>query len=164
MEKYIFDIPIYRCDIDKHTHELENERKKYQRLVVDAHGEEAIGSDFYQRMGEYFDRDHWYPWRFNEIIGYIRIYAIGYHVKGELWLIKAKKIRRGLKNKKIFYRGKAFELRCFQTQSSEDIFDTIQLEVVTMQSQERFKKRLIDLSQFREIGPFIDWHGLFAVG
>jgi hypothetical protein len=50
MEKYIFDIPIYRCDIDKHTHESENEKKKYQSLVVDAHGEEAIGSDSYLRM------------------------------------------------------------------------------------------------------------------
>ncbi|MCI5227624.1 MAG: hypothetical protein D3918_13430 [Candidatus Electrothrix sp. AX2] len=163
MEKYIFDIPIYRCDIDKHTHESENEKKKYQSLVVDAHGEEAIGSDSYLRMGERFDRDHWYPWQFNEIIGYIRIYAIGYHVKGELWLTRAKKIRRDLKNKKIFYRGKAFEHRCFY-QSSEDIFNSIQSEIVAIQNQQEFKKRFVDLSQFLEIGPFIDWPGLLAAG
>ncbi|MCI5114626.1 MAG: hypothetical protein D3921_05770 [Candidatus Electrothrix sp. AW1] len=98
-----------------------------------------------------------------EIIGYIRIYAIGYHVKGELWLTRAKKIRRDLKNKKIFYRGKAFEHRCFY-QSSEDIFNSIQSEIVAIQNQQEFKKRFVDLSQFLEIGPFIDWPGLLAAG
>lgn len=92
MEKYFFDIPIYRCTIDKHTDELDKEKQKHLQHLVDLHGPEVKDSRSYEWAEHYFDRERWYPWRYNEIIGWIRLYILGPQIRGELWFLKAKKL------------------------------------------------------------------------
>ena len=164
MGKYIFDIPIYRCSINKHTAELENDKRKHLQSLVDIHGPEVKKSQSYKWWGDYFDREKWYPWRYNEIVGWIRIYLLGRQIRGELWFISSKVIRKGLKNKAYYYRGKEFELTVFQTMSSADIYQMLLDQLEILKDCWSKKKRFLDTELLEEIGPFLDWHNFLDFG
>ncbi len=163
MEKYLFDIPIYRCPIEKHTKELDEAKKERLQYLIDLHGPEVINSNAYEHIGNDFDRRVWYPWRYNEVIGWIRIYALGDQARGELWFTNAKRIRSDLKNKKIFYIGKTFEMHIFKSQSSKDIFNAICEELLLQEKQTPIKGRYLDKDMFCRTGKFINWRQVFGL-
>jgi len=161
MEKYFFDIPIYRSSIEKHTQELDDDKNKRLQNIVDIHGSDVIHSESYKWIGDHFDRTQWYPWRYNEVIGWIRLYRLGSQVRGELWFTNAKKIRRDLKRKRIFYIGKAFERYLHKNMSSNEIFETICSELEYQKKQPPMKGRYLDMNMFLRTGRFINWKELF---
>ncbi len=163
MEKYLVDIPIYRCSVEKHTQELDEAKKKRLQYLIDLHGPKVKNSNSYEWIGNDFDRRSWYPWRYNEVIGWIRIYALGDQARGELWFTNAKRIRSDLKNKKIFYIGKAFEMAVFKSQSSKDIFNAICEELVLQEKVAPIKGRYLDKDMFYRIGKFINWRQIFGM-
>jgi len=163
MEKHFFDIPIYRCPVDKHTQELDEAKKKRLQSLIDLHGPEIIQSNSYEWASKDFDLRLWYPWRYNEVIGWIRLYALGNQARGELWFTNAKRIRRDLKSKKIFYVGKAFERTIFKSQSSNEIFKTICDELVAQKKETPIKGRYLDTKMFHRTGKFINWRQLFGI-
>lgn len=156
IEPHFFEIPIYRCDIDTHTSEMEAMKKKY----VNPDWEETA-PESYQNMIYYFERDKWYPWRYNEVIGWICLYIFGNQVRGDLWFEDSKRIGKGVRKKKFIYYGKAFEVSIYKDWTSEQIFNKIidQLEALK-RSDTTFKKRHIDVKAFKIIGEFVDWKAL----
>src|SRR3954468_6324633 len=104
-DQYFLDLPIYRLSLDQHTAELEAAKKK-SLAPLEAHKKTAPES--YKIAERWFDQYDWYPWRYNEVIGWLRLYALGSQIRGELWWVKAKRISRGMR-KSFFYVGKAFE-------------------------------------------------------
>lgn len=161
MEKYLIDIPIYRCTIEKHAKELDEAKTKRLQYLIDLHGVAVKNSNAYENIGNDFDRRAWFPWRFNEIIGWIRIYALGNQIRGELWFTNAKRIRRDLNNKKIFYIGKAFEITISERQLSEDIFNTIYEELILQEKKPPIKGRYLDKDLFLRTGELINWIEVF---
>ncbi len=78
-------------------------------------------------------------------------------MRGELWFTNAKKIRRDLKRKKIFHRGKAFERSIRITMSSPEIFDIIKDELERLKSEPPIKGRYMDIDVFSNVGQYVDW-------
>lgn len=163
MENYFFDIPIYRCPVEKHTQELDNDKKKRLQDIVDMHGPEVIKSESYKWTENHFDRTQWYPWRYNEVIGWLRLYRLGSQVRGELWFTNAKIIRRDLKRKRIYYRGKAFERSLYKSMSSTEIFESICKELERQKKEPPIKGRFLDMKIFLRTGQFINWKKLFGL-
>jgi len=163
MEKYFFDIPIYRCPVEKHTQELDNAKKARLQNLIDIHGPEVMKSESYKWVANDFDRVEWYPWRYNEVIGWIRLYAAGSQVKGELWFTNAKRIRRDLKRNRIYYRGKAFERTIRKNQASTEIIKIICEELAIQEKKYPVKGRYLDIETFCRIGEFINWRQLLRL-
>jgi hypothetical protein len=157
--KYVFDIPIYRCRIDKHTREFEDEKTKFFSPLF-KYGPEVIHSQSYAFQQNYFDREKWYPWRFNEVIGWIRLFTLEDQIKGELWFVKAQRIRKGLKKKSIHYVGEAFRLWRFPKKSSTQIYEKLCSILDRILAEEPLKGRYVDTELFHNIGPYVDWKKL----
>lgn len=78
-------------------------------------------------------------------------------------VFKSKKIRRDLKNKKLYYIGKAFELLVYKSLSSDEIFNKIREEFGNLKSEWPIKGRFLDTELFELIGRFIDWRRLLGL-
>jgi hypothetical protein len=104
---YLFEIPIYRCAVEKHTQELDAAKASFLKPVFGQHAPESR-----QANEAYFDREHWYSWRYNEIVGWIEIFILGTQVRGELWLIK-QRVTKSVRQKQFRRLGKLFEYNCF---------------------------------------------------
>ncbi len=158
-ELYFYEIPIYRCNIKKHTDEFDKERKGFTDFFL-RHGGDQLPDHSLQKSIQRFEERQWYPWLYNEIIGYIRIFTCGTQIRGETWFIDAKRIRRDLKRKRLFYFGKAFEMDVNIGDSSAEIFKLIITEIKNLYKEKPYKGRYIDITLFLNIGPFVDWKGL----
>ena len=159
IEKYVFDIPIYRCTIEKHARELQEEKKKFLSPLF-KYGPEIVHSQSYAFQQNYFDREKWYPWYFNEIVGWIRLFTLEDQIKGELWFVKAQRIRKGLKKKRMYYVGEAFRLWRFPKKSSTQIYEKLCSILDRVRTEKPLKGRYVDMELFHSIGPHVDWKKL----
>jgi len=159
-EKYFFDIPIYRCTIERHAQEMENEKQRFLNLGLPY--DDDIPESYVSGVEKRFEGSIWYPWRYNEIIGWIRLYAFGFQIGGEYWFIRAKRIRRDLRRKRIYFSGKAFEHSFHPYESAAKIYGEICFELGRLQDERPFQGRYLDLDTFRRIGPFIKWRHLIG--
>jgi hypothetical protein len=102
----------------------------------------------------------WKCWEYNEVIGFIELYILGNQIRGTLYFVDSKKIRKDIKNKKIVESGKLFELSVHNFTSSE-IFNYLLEELKQAQSNNnKLKNRYIDFSGILKIGNYVDWRGL----
>ena len=164
LEKSFFEIPIYRCSFEQHLIEMEKEKTKYIRSCLVHTGDlPEIRASAHKIAENHFDRHRWRSWFYNEVIAWIRLYQDHTQIKGELWLVGAKKIRRGLVRKKFYFdTWKIIELNLEYSDSSEKIFDRICNELTRLAQHKRFKKWYMDLGILETIGPFVDWRQLFS--
>jgi tRNA G26 N,N-dimethylase Trm1 len=165
LRKCFFEIPIYRCDQNQHTKEIEEERKNYiaNRFQFAPELSQEINKQIRTSAENDFNIHLWYPWRYNEVVGWIRLCADGTRIVGELWYIKAKTIRRRLVKKEFLcITMKIIELNVHSNDSSKEIFNKISTELEQLNSIRLLKKRYIDIDIFKTIGPFIDWCQLLA--
>ena len=148
----VIAIPIYRCTIDQHSSEMENAKK---RLVKFCRAEE--GSESIRIIGNSFDHDKWYPWKYNEIVGWVSLEISGNKLTGELWYVK-QKVSQKLIKKRYHYEGKVFEVFLNHVYSQPEIAGQI-FETFTEWWKNRmyFKQRYIDIEELRTRLSFIDW-------
>ena len=163
--KCFFEIPIYRCDQDRHTKETEEERNSFiaKRLQSAPELPQEINNQLRTHAKNDYNVHLWFPWRYNEIVGWIRLCGDRTRIEGELWHIKAKTIRRRLVKKEFRYIPmKIIELNVRSNDSSKVIFNKISAELEQLNRMRFLKKRYIDLDLFKTIGPFIAWRQLLA--
>ena len=67
-------------------------------------GADAIADRKRKELRDFFDRAKWYPWRYNEIVGYIRLVTRRSQVVGELFLRDAKRLA-GRPTARFLYKG-----------------------------------------------------------
>lgn len=99
-------------------------------------------------------------WKYNDIVGYIGLFAGKNQIKAEYWFIDAKRISRRLIKKNIVYRDKLFEFTVNQNYTSQDILDKLMSHLSSLSSHSRLKKRYIDLEAYCNISPTINWSSL----
>ena len=157
-DRYFLDLPIYRLSLDQHTTEMEAAKKKYL-APLKAHKKAAHES--YKTADRWFDHFHWYPWRYNEIIGWLRLYALGTQIRGELWWVKAKRISRGMR-KNFFYVGKAFESSFRDKHSNAEIAEEVAKDLKQFAKEKRMRKRTLDLECFKVAAPVLNWRALLG--
>lgn len=160
-ERYFFEIAIYRKDPDSFYAEREKMVQK-QLYWIEQHGgaEREKHPDIYEEQKERLVETYG-SWRYNEVIGWLRLYVLGDQIRGETWFIDAKQIRHNLAKKKFLDHGKAFELSLFpEADSSTDIYNQIRTTIEKLREEKPFKGRYLDLEEFYNLGPFIDWRRL----
>lgn len=153
---HFFEIAIYRCRVETHTHEQERAKQKYMEFF-EASRESAPSS--YERASSWFDSEHWYPWQYNEVIGWLRLYTLGSQIRGELWMAKAKRHVAGGR-RRFFYMGKAFELHTFPSQTDGEIQAEVMQELEQFSKEPSRRSRYLDLECFEVAAPAINWRKL----
>jgi hypothetical protein len=166
MIKYFFDIPVYRLPEKRYYAErdADTDRKMYPR--DDPLSE--MKRNFYQRDRELrltalelYRREYGGIWRYNEIIGFIRLHFMGSQIRGEYFCIDAKRIVRT--RRKIFEwrtHKLAPEVSVPPEAASEQIFDLV--KEYLGRCKRELRKRHIDTAILDTLGPYIDWKRLYT--
>ncbi len=154
---FFYDLPVYRLSQSRYeafmgarlNDQIENLRRipgdEPPRSVVD-----SIQQHQYRRYG---------PWRFNEIVGQIRLHFLGTQLRGEYF--SAEKKRNPLGRTRVFtYRSikLAAEINISPSSptSNAQVWEAIQTYVDRCRG-ELAEGRLIDDSLLSAIGPHVDW-------
>ena len=155
--EHIIDIPVYRCTEARHATEMESQRRRWLKDI-----DQQTAPQTYARVERWWQQEYWYPWKFNEIVGYIRLYHTGWlQVKGNLYYVRAKRIVKGSKSK-IYYCCKIFEHRASETHTSRAIYEDLFYDLEHLTAQRPLQQRYLDLEAFRKFGPLIDWRQLLG--
>lgn len=157
-DHYFFEIPIYRCSPDQHASRFADEKRK-SLLPLEATRDTAPESLVIS--AQWFDEWHWYPWRYNEAIGWLRLYALGSQIRGELWYVKAKRIVRETR-KRIFFVGKEFEISFRATDQNAEIAEVVLQTLRDLKRRPFCRKRYVDLECFELVARHMDWQGLLG--
>jgi len=163
--RYFYDVPVYRLKEDKYY----DERAAYIRNVLypphgptaetrkkllakDPHADDFIIGRLQSSYGG--------PWRFNEAIGYIRLYFFGSQIRGEYYAVQRKRIIRTRTKTFEYLAHKVVpELDIPASAESKDIYAVI-LEYLH-RCQTELKPRYVDIGLFCAVGPYVDWRALY---
>ena len=161
-ERYFFEIPVYICEEDAYCREREKAKQKFlENLYVKCNGiSREQAPDIYPNAEYFFEYDYGGAWRYNQVIGWIRLYVLDWQIRGEIWFVKATRIRRNMRKKRYYWFGKAFELWFYDQDSSAEIYEEIYHTLEQLRDELPFKKRYIDIEASYNIGQHVDWHGL----
>jgi hypothetical protein len=160
--KIFFDIPIYRLPQRKY----ESEQRSFIQREISAGGDHV--QEMYRQNPEQkeFMENHLGEiyggcWRFNEIIGFIRLYFFFTQIRGEYWRVTAKRITRTRKKVFALFDHKVtYEEEIPTKSTNKEIFALIRRHLARAQSERHLKKFYIDESVFENVGPYIDWNAL----
>jgi len=153
-EPVFFEIPIYRTSIENYCIEMNNMREKYYGQFP---GSRA--GRYFEGYADLIERTHWYPWNYNETIGFLNLYIFGSQLRVDFWLIPNQRISKGIHKKKFINYGKILEAQIDKTKSSVEIFEWIVSELSDLEKR-KFKRRHFDLRAFKVLGRYIDWKTL----
>lgn len=163
----VFDILVYRLSPEARLKEVE-------KLKDDSINPETVYKGlkkqfFWDSLGEEqqkFTKEKWERtfynskeargWLYNDVVGYITIFANLNQIKAEYWFIEGR-ILRDMKNRIFCYRDKVFEFWVLHTHSSKHIYKRIEKELLKLELREPFRGRYIDMETFQNIGPVVDW-------
>ena len=160
-EREIFNLPIYICNED----DFYQKREKKWESYLKSHSESPLfdivpfSKNQILNLGDYF-KTKYGKWKYEQIVGWLKIYILGHQVRGELWFSDARRLKRDAKRRRFENRGKVFELDFCETEKSISIFEIINNEIKSILIKENLHGRYIDSESFQNVGQFIDWHSL----
>lgn len=137
-EPVFFEVPIYRCSKSDHSDYMKSEEQKWE-------------------SPDNFHQFKWYPWKYNEIIGYLNLHIMGSQFRSDVWFIERKRIDKGLVKKKFKLLGKASEKEIPKGKSSSQIFNFVIENLEQLNKTKEYKKYHFDLKTLKVAGQFIDW-------
>ena len=115
--------------------------------------------DEFERQNEYFDLQFYYAREFNDIIGWLRLH-FQQTLQIDYWLIKKKKIKKGIIKKEFTYEGRFTKVSIDTAKSPEEISEIICSSILNIQRKTELRNRYIDLTVFRITGACINWKKL----
>lgn len=155
-DHYFFDIPIYRCSPDQHESWLAEEKRENLQPFEETRD---TAPESLVIAKQWFDEWHWYPWRYNETVGWLRLYALGAQIRADLWYVKAKRVVRETR-KRIFFVGKEFEISFRLTDPDTEIGIAVLKRLHDLKRQSLFRKRFIELECFEVVARHLKWNEL----
>jgi hypothetical protein len=159
---HLFDIPVYRCSEIEYAKEFAKQKQRYMQSF-----DKETTPQTYDKVEKSFIQTYWYPWKFNEVIGYVHLTVAGspelrLKIAGDLFYVSAKRTVKGGKDK-IFYRGKIYEHFVWPKHTSQQIYADL-LEGFEKLSKRRYlNKRYLYLEDFRRIGPSTNWRQVLGL-
>lgn len=150
-EPIFFEIPIYRCSLQSHTIDMQLEEAKIIESVP-----KELYPESHQSILNNFHTSLWYPWKYNEIIGYLNLYIMGGQFRANIFMVDKKRYDKGITKKKYISLGKTLERHIPRSKSSEEIFKFIIEELVNLNKRD-YEKFHFDLRTFKVVGNFINW-------
>ena len=158
---YIFDVPVYRLKEDVYNRQMkehiEDNFNSDDRFVRDMYERDP---DIKARMEDHLFRSYGGMWKYNEIIGYIRLHFLGSQVRGEYYTVRRKSIVRTRRKQLEYHTWKLAPEREIPPSSASKEIYSIVLEYVA-ECRKILKRRYIDSSGLERIGSFVDWRALY---
>lgn len=162
---YFCDLPVYRLPEERYY----AERDTFIDQIIFRSGlpDEAILRQRERRDATVNDgiRDHLQRtyggcWRFNEVIGQIRLHFLGTQVRGEYFAVGKQRIVR-TRTKTLEYRTwkLAPEIDIAAPYGNSEVLGAIRQYIADCQKQ--LPKRFIDTSMFEALAPHVDWAAVF---
>jgi len=163
-QRYFFEIGIYSHSPEIFYQQQQEGLEQHLAWLTQKSGgltREEVPDSFARSEEDFLRR--YGGWRYTQAIGWIRLYILGTQIRGEIWIVTAKKISLFMNKKKFEHYGKAFEISIYKNKSSIEIYNEINSILIVISKEEPFKGHYIDLEAFRNIGPFINWHELLGI-
>lgn len=140
MKKEILSIPIYRCSPDQHYNDMEHEKEKYLKSFF-----KSADNDLIEKNSRMFSRECWYPWQYNEIVGFLQIVLNKAKLEGVLWF-NVKRISKNNKRKRILLKGKVFECLLNINNSENELIEIVSDKIFDwFNNSPTMKNRYIDV-------------------
>lgn len=167
MPIYFLDVPVYRLSEEQYY----CDRHKYVENVIYPEG--SPRNDFFRvqeiadpsskvAVRECLNNSYGGCWRFNEIIGYIRLYFLGSQIRGEYYGVRKKRIIRTRRKILEYQTHKlAPEIEVPYPCTSLEIFNIIQDYLRSCGKE--LPGRYIDINTILIIGEHVDWFALYRV-
>ena len=159
---YICDIPVYRCAEDVFYADMERAVAEHLGWLTKASGASRDKApETFRNAEDHFRSTYGGPWTFNQVVGWIRLYAAGSHVGAHLWWVTGKRLQR--KMRKTFYlttHSNALATYFTPRDNSEAIFAGTLERLEAVAHMPPLKGRYVDLRVLRNVGPFINWRAL----
>lgn len=157
MPKLLYSIPIYRCSLKKHKEEQD---KSKADLIDITYGNTDFEVDE-EHINRVFYSYRWYPWLYNEIVGWLKISYFKGEIFCDKWRVDKKRIYGGIRKKKFKYEYRLCKIKIFRNQASLDIYNSLISEIkIYMRYDKEMKRRYIDFEKFELIGKNIDWRNI----
>ena len=163
-QRFFYDVPVYRLTEEKYYRDREEYVDKALFPKDLPFRDELIrrdkaDSDLNLRSRGHLAESYGGPWRFNEIIGYIRLHFLGTQVRGEYYGVQRKRIVRTRRKTLLWQAWKlAWEREIPNSASSEQIYSIVLEYIDSCRSE--LKHRYVDASGLEKIGPHVDWKSL----
>lgn len=163
---YIFDLPIYRSSKKEYDADTESKLEERRQRAFDEQGLPRPSDDEgirRQTLVEGWARNTLGGcWQFNQTVGWLRLYPEGYQVGAELWLVDAKRYSRTMPKKRFQCASgsNVLAMDVPHPSSSNVIYETLLESLESFASRDWMKRRKLDLSVFKRLGPFVNWHEL----
>ena len=158
----LFEIPIYRLDPKAFVIELEKKLDKIcNPLAMFENLFPNNSKEKYDAHRHGLELHIGYPWKFNEIIGWVSLNIEREIFSGELFYREGKRISKGSKSK-INYYGEVFRFDIIDEMTDLDIYLRIVTELKGVNKKTVTKRRYIDINRFETVGKYINWKKLFA--
>lgn len=163
---FFYDVPVYRLSEAEYYRQREEfiEKTLYPPSdPVTATARRALKAK--DPHSDDFMRDHLTtayggPWRFNEIVGFIRLHFLGTQIRGDYWATGAKRIVRT--------RHKVFEWKTWKLAPERElpanatdaaIFAAVKDYLLACEKE--LKGRFIDRELLEVIGPRLNWRSFW---
>ncbi|MEE9457324.1 MAG: hypothetical protein V3W11_09280 [bacterium] len=172
---HFFDIPIYRCSEDVFRAEYETSKNNYIDSVTDS--VENLDPSLIEYVARRFEMREWYPWQYNDIIGWLDLYAYidekRVRIGAFISFVDNLKIRRTNRRRifklsgirkdgsKKFRSPVVFEVELTEPYSNKKIFEAVAAELEKLKVRKELRSRYVELDKFLKIGRFVDWVSFF---
>lgn len=164
-EKYFYDVPVYRLSRKRYYKDMDKYIKKHMysgspnhiKMMEDFHRKEPTQK---LALEDKLRKSYGGAWKYNEIIGYIRLYFFGTQIRGEYWAVNSKRVVRTRKKILEYKTWKlASEINLHWEPDSSSIF--LQILKYLERCQKKLKSKYIDIRNFKAIGYYVDWKLMF---
>ena len=153
IEGYFFEIPIYRVSEDEYNNAMNSYvSQRIQEIQTASENLRMLEDHLWKKFGG--------PWRYNGVIGFLRLYVFGTQIRGETWFVDAKRISHRIRCKFFIHHGKAFEVDVLPDDTNHQILEKVQTGIQRSIEYQPINGRYLDLSSFDTIAPHIDWRAL----
>lgn len=158
-DQYIFDIPVYRKTHDEFNNEIKTHvAKRVEWIVSHDPQRRPLSLNIRNRQLNSVIAESGGPWQFNQIVGWLRLFAEGYTIGCHLWWVDAQRLNLRMRQKRLYLTTSSDVLGAyFRKESSPEIFNRLLEQLTNMAAELSYKTRYVDLGIFRRVGPFIDW-------
>ncbi len=158
-DRYFFDIPVYRLTEEQYYQGMEkyvgrvlfppdDQISRIGRVIDVGLSDDSIGDHLRKKYGG--------GWRFNEVVGFIRLFFLGSQVRGEYFGVGLKKIRKTrTKTFELMSLNLVIEIEIGRPLSNATILEAIFAYLAECRKQ--LKHRYIDSELLEQLGPYIDW-------
>jgi len=164
--KHFFDIPVYRLPSEKYYREREAyvEQTLFPNDFPDSdqlRAQDKADPSKNAFMRDYLEKKFGGCWRFNEIIGYIRLHFLGSQIRGEYYGVAKKRIVRTRTRTLEYLTWKlAPEVGVPHPVTQDGILGAIWEYIEDCRKE--LRGRHIDTSMFEFLAPHIDWVSVYA--